>query len=94
MATRLNASGAVTVVPSLLGVADAGPPFWPSVAETVAGSIGELPSDMPVVLVAHSNAGLFVPVVVEAARRPVAGCLFVDAAMPARSPAFRSSVSI
>ncbi|SCG72181.1 alpha/beta hydrolase [Micromonospora humi] len=85
VAARLNASGVVTVVPSLLGVADAGPPFWPSVAETVGRSIGELPSDMPVVLVAHSNAGLFVPVIVEAAGRPVTGCLFVDAALPARS---------
>ncbi|WP_231921422.1 hypothetical protein [Micromonospora auratinigra] len=43
MAARLRASGAVTVVPPLLGVADAGPPFWPSVAETVGGSIGGLP---------------------------------------------------
>jgi hypothetical protein len=37
-----------------------------------------------VVLVAHSNAGLFVPVIVAAASRPVVGCLFVDATLPAR----------
>jgi hypothetical protein len=35
--------------------------------------------------VAHSNAGLFVPVIVEAISHPVVGCLFVDAALP--SPA-------
>jgi hypothetical protein len=85
VATRLTASGAVAVAPSLLGVADAGPPFWPSVAEIVSSATGQLPPGNPVVLVAHSNAGLFVPVVVEAIRRPVAGCLFVDAALPARS---------
>ncbi|HEX6686775.1 MAG TPA: alpha/beta hydrolase [Candidatus Limnocylindrales bacterium] len=85
METRLKASGAVTVVPSLLGVADAGPPFWPSVAETVGSATGQLPPNQPIVLVAHSNAGLFLPVIAEAVRRPVAGCLFVDAALPART---------
>jgi len=43
------------------------------------------PRGQPVVLVAHSNAGLFVPVVVHAARRPVAGCVFVDASLPCRT---------
>ncbi|MDI6106075.1 alpha/beta hydrolase [Actinoplanes sp. NEAU-A12] len=69
-------------MPSLLGVADAGPPFAPAVAATVAEAIGELETGRAVVLVAHSNAGLFVPAIVEASPRPVAGCLFVDAALP------------
>jgi hypothetical protein len=85
VATRLKASGAVAVVPSLVDVADAGPPFWPRVAETVGGAVEQLPADQPVVLVGHSNAGLFLPVIVEATTRPVAGCLFVDAALPSRS---------
>ncbi len=84
VATRLTASGAVAVVPPLLGAADAGPPFWPAIARAVGDAVDRLDADRPVVLVAHSNAGLFVPVVVAAARRPVAGCLFVDAALPAR----------
>jgi hypothetical protein len=82
---RLTASGVVTAMPSLLGVADAEPPFWRSVAETVAGAIDRLPPHLPVVLVAHSNAGVFVPVIAAASPRPVAGCLFVDAALPART---------
>ena len=73
------------VVPPLTGVADAGPPFWPAVAATVAAAVDAVPADEPVVLVAHSNAGLFVPSVVDAARRTVEVCLFVDAALPARS---------
>ena len=80
---RLDAAGAVTILPSLVGVADAQPPFWRSVAGTVRAAIDRLPPDQPVVVVAHSNAGLFVPVIVESAPRPVAGCLFVDAALPA-----------
>jgi hypothetical protein len=85
VAARLRAMGAAVVVPSLLGVADAEPPFWPRVAELVCGAAGELAAGQPVVLVAHSNAGLFLPVVVEALDRPVAGCLFVDAGLPSRS---------
>jgi pimeloyl-ACP methyl ester carboxylesterase len=73
------------VVPSLVDVGDAGPPFWRSVAETVRDAVDELPVDRPVVIVAHSNAGLFVPVIVEACPRRVAGCLFVDAALPSPS---------
>ena len=75
------------VVPSLLDVADAPPPFWPRVVELVAKAVAELPAGQPVVLVAHSNAGLFVPVIVDASPRPVAGCVFVDAALPARTGA-------
>jgi hypothetical protein len=83
VAVRLRASGVVTVVPSLVDVADVDdPPFWPRVATVVNDAVGELPQDQPIVLVAHSNAGLMVPVVVHAARRPVVGCVFVDASLP------------
>lgn len=86
VAARLAASGAVAVVPSFVDVADLDdPPFWPRVAATVDDALTRLPPHQPVVLVAHSNAGLLVPAVVRAARRPVAGCLFVDASLPART---------
>lgn len=75
--------GAVTVVPSLVDVADADdPPFWPLVVAKVNDAVSQLPQGQPILLVAHSNAGLLVPVIVQAARRPVAGCLFVDASLP------------
>jgi hypothetical protein len=86
VAARLTASGAaVVVVPSLVDVADADPPFWPFVAGKVAEAVSRLPAGEPVFVVAHSNAGLLVPVIVHAARRPVAGCVFVDATLPSRS---------
>lgn len=85
IAQRLRAAGSTVVVPSLLGVADAGPPFWPSVAEAVRAAVEAIPPGQPVVIVAHSNAGLFVPVVVDALPGRVAGCLFADAALPARA---------
>ncbi|GIF68417.1 hypothetical protein Ais01nite_64520 [Asanoa ishikariensis] len=73
------------VVPSFLGLADAEPPSWPFVAETVAAAVAHLPPGTGVVLVAHSNAGRFMPVVVDAVGRTVEACLFVDASLPARS---------
>jgi hypothetical protein len=86
VATRLAASGEVTVVPSLVDVTEVdAPPFWPKVADRVNDAVSRLPPGQPIVLVAHSNAGVFVPVVVHAARRPVAGCLFVDARLPSRT---------
>jgi hypothetical protein len=67
VADRLDA-----VVPSLVHLE---PPYWRSVAEKVAAAITE-----PAILIAHSNAGLFVPVIAAAA--PVVGCLIVDGRLP------------
>ena len=83
VAERLQVLGHENVVPVLVGVADAGPPFWPAVVDAVNASLAELGAGRPVVLVAHSNAGLFVPLLAARAVRPVRACLFVDAAMPA-----------
>ena len=86
VADRLAALGAVTIIPSLVNVTDSDdPPFWPRVAGTVNDAVEQLPHDQPILLVAHSNAGLFVPVIAHAARRPTAGCLFVDGRLPART---------
>ncbi|MDG4820799.1 alpha/beta hydrolase [Asanoa sp. WMMD1127] len=82
---RLDAHGAVTALPSLVTVAAAGPPFWPGIAGIVADAVDQLPADQPIVIVAHSNAGLFVPVIASRVARPVRGCVFVDAALPAIS---------
>jgi hypothetical protein len=85
VARALAESGRVAFVPSLVHIAGAEPPFWPHIAATVGDSIARSAPGTPVVLVAHSNAGLFVPAVVDVAARPVVACVFVDAALPARS---------
>lgn len=86
VAARLASSGCTTVVPSLVDVTYAGvPPFWPYVVDRVGDAVSSVPPGVPVVVVAHSNAGLYVPVIVDALRRPVAGCLFVEASLPSRT---------
>jgi hypothetical protein len=86
VAARLASSGAVTATPSLVDVTSADePPFWPRVVATVNDAIAQLPQGEPIVIVAHSNAGLFVPAIARTAQSLVAGCLFVDASLPART---------
>lgn len=86
VAAELAVRGIDAVVPSLLGVADADPPYWPRVVERVAAAVSERDADA-VALVAHSNAGLFMPVLAEGVGRPVRACLFVDAGVPAQAGA-------
>lgn len=74
-----------TIVPDLRHVAEEAAPFWPRVARTVAQAVAALDPGQPVVLALHSNAGIFAPVIAAGLGRAVAGCIFVDAALPARS---------
>ncbi|MGY6022004.1 alpha/beta hydrolase [Streptomyces spinosirectus] len=85
VADHLTAAGHRVRVPSLLHVGAGAPPFWPRVVEAVRDDLRQVPAGSPVVLVAHSNAGLFMPVIRSGLDHPVAGSVFVDAALPARS---------
>jgi len=75
------------IVPSLLHVTDEGPPFWPRVVDAVRAGLRMTGHDQGLVLVAHSNAGLFIPVIAAALPGQVRGCIFVDAAVPPASGA-------
>ncbi|MGD1223483.1 alpha/beta hydrolase [Streptomyces krungchingensis] len=83
VADRLRAAGHQVRVPSLLDVGAGAPPFWPRVVEAVRDDLRQVPVDSPVTLVAHSNAGLFLPVMRSGLDHPVTGSVFVDAALPA-----------
>src|SRR6188768_3605013 len=68
VAAELAAASTATVTPSLRTVtATDDPPFWPRVTATVHNAVEQLPPGQPILVVAHSNAGLFVPVMVGAA---------------------------
>jgi hypothetical protein len=83
VARQLEMSGCEVVVPSLLSVGEGGAPFWPrAVAAVTAGLAGTDPGQ-PLILVAHSNAGVFVPVIAPGLGRPVACSIFADATVPA-----------
>ncbi|MFE7168098.1 alpha/beta hydrolase [Streptomyces sp. NPDC057616] len=83
VAEHLTAAGHRVRVPSLLSVGAGEPPFWPRVVDAVRDDLREVPAGNPVVLAAHSNAGLFMPVIRSGLDHPVAASIFVDAALPA-----------
>ncbi|HWG25260.1 hypothetical protein [Actinospica sp.] len=85
VADRLASAGYQARVPSLLRVGEGEPPYWPRVVDAVRDDLGRLPGDVPLVLVGHSNAGLFLPAVRWGLTHRVIGSIFVDAALPARS---------
>ncbi|HEY3501792.1 MAG TPA: alpha/beta fold hydrolase [Actinocatenispora sp.] len=85
VADRLAAAGFATRVPSLTHVAYGGAPFWPRIVAAVRAAVADVPVERPVVLVAHSNAGLLLPVIRAGLTRQVAASVFVDATLPARA---------
>ena len=82
VAHRLAELGWEATVPSLLHVADQGPPYWPRVVDAVRAGLGTARQDQGLVLVAHSNAGLFLPVITVALPGQMLASIFVDAAVP------------
>ena len=82
VAHRLTQLGWHAAVPPLLGVGQEGPPFWPRVVDAVRARLDTSGPNQGIVLVAHSNAGLFIPVITTALPGQVLGCIFVDAALP------------
>jgi hypothetical protein len=83
VAERLAAAGCEAMVPSLLAVGEGGAPFWPRVVAAVADRLADVQPDQPLVLVAHSNAGVFLPVIRQRLDQPIASSIFVDATVPA-----------
>ncbi|WP_049571936.1 hypothetical protein [Nonomuraea sp. SBT364] len=87
VAAALERLGHAAVVPDLTGVTAGPAPYWPRIAETVREAVREGaraagPGGGPLVLVAHSNAGLFVPVIKEGLGERVVACVFADAHLP------------
>jgi hypothetical protein len=82
VAGELRGRGHQVVVPSLLDVLDRSSGYAVAIAERVAQAVGRVDDEDPLLLVAHSAAGAYVPVIGEAVGRPLAGYLFVDARLP------------
>jgi hypothetical protein len=81
-ADRLRARGLTVVVPSLAGVFDGGPPYYPKLAARVAETVRVSVAARPLVLVAHSGAGALLPAVAAALTDVVAAAMFIDAILP------------
>src|SRR5919201_2451909 len=78
----LQARGFPVVVPSLAGVLDTGPPFYPKLAARVAEAVHATVPALHLVLVGHSGAGALLPAVAAACSGVVEAAVFVDAILP------------
>jgi len=58
------------------------PPYWKQHVDQVVTALEHLTPKEPIILVAHSGAGVLIPVVADAIRQPTVGSIFVDALIP------------
>lgn len=82
VAAQLRGRGCQVSVPGLLGVADGGPPYWPRVVAAVAAGLAAAGREEKLVLVAHSNAGVFAPLLSQQLPQQVICSVFADAGVP------------
>lgn len=87
VAEYLTSAGYHARVPSLLQVGRGEPPYWPRLIGAVREDLAQVPTSTPVTLVAHSNAGVFLPLIAAGLAHRVTASVFVDAALPAVSEA-------
>jgi hypothetical protein len=81
-AAELGRQGFATIVPSLLAVLEGGAPFHAAIAGCVARAVARSDPGGPLILVAHSAAGAYLPTIRAGLERPVSGYVFVDARLP------------
>jgi len=81
-ATELGNLGYRSIVPTLAGVIDAGPPWIPKLAARIVRSIRDEHAAGGVVLVLHSGAGSLVPAATRRLGARARGAVFVDAGLP------------
>jgi pimeloyl-ACP methyl ester carboxylesterase len=87
VARELQRRGRASVVPSLLGVADAAAPQWRHVPAVVRAASERLSN--PVALVGHSGGGLLLPTIADALTVEVAALIFVDSFLPPANGSLR-----
>lgn len=82
VADEMRARGLKVLVPALEDSPGSKEPFWKQHAESISRSLGKLPGDTSVILVAHSGAGPLLPVIRQSIPHLVLAYVFVDAGIP------------
>lgn len=79
VAAVMRDQGYEVLVPDMTGFHLAGAPYWPTYVDGVLAGIS---TDRPIQLVAHSGAGLLLPVVADRLADQVEALIFAEAALP------------
>jgi hypothetical protein len=82
VADVLRSRGHEVEVPSMLGFADGEPPYARAYLSRAAGALASLQVGRTALLVAHSNAGLFLPAIAQSLAPRECALLFADASTP------------
>jgi Alpha/beta hydrolase family len=82
VARELRSGGEGVQVPSMLGFADDGPASAGAYLDRATAALRSLPVDRPVLLVGHSNAGLFLPAIALSLAPRAIALVFADASIP------------
>lgn len=81
-AAVLRRRGYDILTPSLVDALEQGPPYYPSLAASVAAAVDRAGIVEPVVLVVHSGAGALVPAIGDSLAAGARLAVFVDAILP------------
>jgi len=79
VANVLQARGHTAIVPKLLDNPHATNPYWQQEVASVIDQLDVQTLQAPVILVAHSGAGVLLPAIRHAINHPISLCIFVDA---------------
>jgi len=82
VADELGRRNLAAVVPTLNSVSGTTIPYWKQHVNAIAEALKAAPPDRPLILLAHSGAGMLLPAIREVTGRKVVAYVFVDAMIP------------
>lgn len=94
VADELQREGYKTIVPSLLPVLKRSSGFTDAIARQVKEAVDESPAVDPLILVAHSAAGAFLPLIASCLDRNIQAYIFVDARLPRKGASLADEDSL
>lgn len=86
---ELKQRGHRVFVPDLYDTEAAEEPYWKQEVDSVLQQIPTTGLSEPIILVAHSGAGVLLPAICHAMTQPVFKCIYVDAMLPPQQPCSR-----
>jgi Alpha/beta hydrolase family len=85
VAEELERRGHTAIVPSLLEALKEGPDYCAGIVKSVSAAVERASADQPLVLIGHSAAGAYLPVIRQSLPNRVVAYVFVDARLPVRN---------
>src|SRR4026208_268089 len=74
--------GIEAIVPTLIDHPNSTQPYWQQHADSIAGSLSQIPQEWSLILVAHSGAGPLLPIIRQSTSHAIGAYIFVDAGIP------------